>query len=118
MRQIQLTESDGEIRIYMRSIHYRPIGQWVGACNVDETADPQLPKRPMPGPVEWTSPTVIRAYNDILERTVSENNDDHVQYIDTTFITFPQWDAAFDWNHLPPEVSTPEAAYIASQIFG
>ena len=84
---------------------------------MDETAKSELPTRPKPGPVEWTSTTVIRSYNNILEKVVAENNDDLVEYIDTSFITFPLWDASWDWNNLPPEISIPEATYIVSRIF-
>lgn len=43
---------------------------------MEETAKPELPTRPKPGPVEWTSTTVIRSYNNILEKVIAENNDD------------------------------------------
>lgn len=93
----EIFKIDGEIKLYLRSIHHNPIGDMIGKCQ----------------PTDWRSPTVIDSYNFILENLVLDANNSRVDYLDTTFITKPVWDTAYDWCHLPLKVSSVEALYIA-----
>ena len=81
-----------------------PIGDWVGKCK----------------PRDWRSPTVIDSYNYILKKIVLDTKRlfkrSRVEYVDTTFITKPVWDTAYDWCHLAHRVSSVEASYIAHTI--
>jgi hypothetical protein len=89
-----------DTQLYFRSIHRLPIGDYIGQC----------------GPKDWRSPTVIDAYNHIIEKVVQDSNHRRVQFLDTRFITNPLWDTAYDWNHVAPLVSQHEAAYIALRV--
>ena len=93
----EIFKIDGKIKLYLRSIHHNPIGDMIGKCQ----------------PTDWRSPTVIDSYNFILEKLVLDANNSRVDYLDTTFITKPVWDTAYDWCHLPLKVSSVEALYIA-----
>lgn len=92
---------EADAKVYMRSIHHIPIGDVTGSCPI----------------TDWRSPIVMDGYSHLIEQAVTEANDDRVQYLDTTFVTSPMWDSAFDWVHLPPQVSDVEALYMAAKIF-
>jgi len=93
----EIFKIDGEIKLFLRSIHHNPIGDLIGACP----------------PTDWRSPTVIDNYNFIIEELVLKLNSSRVVYLDTTFITKPLWDSSRDWCHLTPKVSSVESLYIA-----
>jgi hypothetical protein len=93
----EIFKIDGDIKLFLRSIHHNPIGDLIGTCP----------------PIDWRSPTVIDSYNFILEKLVLNVNNSRVGYLDTTFITKPVWDSSYDWCHLPHSVSLVEASYIA-----
>ena len=89
-----------DIRLYMRSIHHIPIGERTGGCI----------------PTDWRSPTVIDGYNYLTESIVDARNDYRVQFLSSNFITYPLWDSARDWGHLPLQVQMNEALYIAATV--
>jgi hypothetical protein len=93
----EIFKINGDIKLFLRSIHHNPIGDMIGKCQ----------------PTDWRSPTVIDSYNYILEKLVLNVNNSRVGYLDTTFITKPVWDSSYDWCHLPHSVSLVEASYIA-----
>jgi len=93
----EIFKIDGEIKLYLRSIHHNPIKDMIGKCQ----------------PTDWRSPTVIDSYNMILKKIVSNVDNSRLDYLDTTFITKPLWDSSHDWNHLPHKVSSVEALFIA-----
>lgn len=100
--------TDDEVKVYLRSAHHIPIGDASGAC----------PMR------DWRSPVVMDGYTQIIEKAVQEAKGDesisggeHVEFLDTRFITSPMWDNAFDWIHLPPQVSDVEALFIATVLY-
>jgi len=84
--------------LYFRSIHYNPIGDWIGACP----------------PKDWRSPPVVDGYNYVLEKLC---NDFGLPFIDTNFIISPMWDTPSDWNHFGNEAGKVEAIYIMDIIF-
>jgi len=85
-------------RIYLRSIHYTPLGDWSGTC---------------PLHYDWRHPFVIDGYNDIL-RGLSMKYD--LPFIDTNFVVSPMWDHSSDWCHLDKTVGIPECLYILSKV--
>ena len=99
-------DTDINIQLYFRSIHRLPIGDSIGRCGNDQR------------PEDWRSPTVMDAYNYLVEKVASDSNDTRIHYIDTRFITDPLWDTAYDWNHVALRVSQVETLYIASEVLG
>ena len=93
----EIFKIDGEIKLFLRSVHLNPIGDSIGKCP----------------PTDWRSPTVIDSYNFIMEELVLKLYNSRVGYLDTTFITKPLWDSSHDWCHLSPKVSSVESLYIA-----
>jgi hypothetical protein len=88
---------------------------------------------------DWRHPPLIDQYNASLQRIVkqqvstttsesgvSESTTTSVssiplpplQYLDTSFITTPQWDSPPDWCHFNNSVGQTEALYIAAVVFG
>jgi hypothetical protein len=78
---------------------------------------------------DWRNPALIDQYNYALQRVVKKFNSQSrssslpsvsIQYLDTSFIVNPQWDAAVDWYHhdFDREIGQVEAIYIAATIFG
>jgi len=84
-------------RIFLRSIHYQPLGDWSGSC----------PNK------DWRHPFVIDGYNNIL-RGLSRKYD--LPFIDTNFVVSPMWDHSWDWCHLDPAVGSPESLYILAKV--
>ncbi|CAJ1951698.1 unnamed protein product [Cylindrotheca closterium] len=97
---------DDDVRVYMRSIHEIPLGDFTGSCPI----------------VDWRSPIVMNGYSYLVEkavREVQEKNDTSnrlIRYLDTSFLVSPMWDSATDWVHLPFQVSDEEALYMASVV--
>jgi hypothetical protein len=85
--------------IFLRSMHYNPIGDMIGECP----------------PTDWRSPPVIDGYNRILKRVSKKFS---VQFIDTNAIIGPVWDSAPDWCHYRNEPGVNDALYIASRVLG
>ena len=48
---------NGNIKLFMRSIHHMPIGDEVGSCQDGR-------------PIDWRSPTVVEGYNAVLQMVV------------------------------------------------
>ncbi|KAL3928239.1 MAG: hypothetical protein SGBAC_012738 [Bacillariaceae sp.] len=97
-----------EVKVYLRSIHHIPIGDVTGTCPI----------------TDWRSPVVMDAYTHVIQKAVEEvqmgnvsGSSKHVEFLDTRFIASPMWDSAYDWVHLPPQVSDVEALYMASIIY-
>jgi hypothetical protein len=85
--------------IFLRSIHYNPIGDRIGECP----------------PTDWRSPPVIDGYNRILKRVSKKFG---VQFIDTNAIIGPVWDSAPDWCHYRNVAGVNDALYIAGRVLG
>ena len=79
-----LDMGNGNVELYMRSIHPTSIGDARSACEDRRPGD-------------YMSTTVIDGYNYILERVVANSNNSRVKYLDTSFITYPIWDLSYDW---------------------
>jgi hypothetical protein len=84
--------------LLFRTMHYNPIGDWVGSC----------------APNDWRNPRVVDGYNDIIKRVATKFN---LSVIDTNHIVSPLWDKAPDWCHLDPVVQKIEAIYIMNKVW-
>ena len=91
------------IKFFMRSIHHNPISDRIGSCQDGR-------------PMDWRSPTVVEGYNAVLQILVDISNDSNIEYLDTSFITYPVWDMTLDWCHHTTQVSKVEALYIAFKV--
>jgi hypothetical protein len=90
----------GGIKIFLRSIHYNPLGDMITSCP----------------PTDWRSPPVIDGYNRILKRVSKKFG---VPFIDTTAsIIGPVWDSAPDWCHYRNAAGEKEALYITGRVLG
>jgi hypothetical protein len=87
------------VEIFLRSLHYNPIGDMISACP----------------PIDWRSPPVIDGYNRILKRVSKKFN---VQFIDTNAIIGPFWDSPPDWCHFKNDAGVNDALYIAGRVLG
>ena len=94
---------NGNIKLFMRSIHHNPIGDMIGSCEKGR-------------PLDWRSPTVIEGYNAVLQMVVDNSKNPNLECVDTSFMTYPVWDMARDWCHHEPQVSKVEALYIAFKV--
>jgi hypothetical protein len=95
-----IADIPGLVSIFLRSIHYNPIGDKIGKCP----------------PSDWRSPPVIDGYNKIITRISGDF--DFVEYIDTNSIIGPMWDSPSDWCHFKNAAGRKEALYIAAKVFG
>jgi hypothetical protein len=85
--------------LYLRSIHYNPLGDTKTVCP----------------PRDWRSPATIDMYNDIIRGLCSEYD---VPFIDTQSIMGPVWDSAEDWCHYRGLSGSVEALYILNFVLG
>lgn len=87
-----------DAEIYLRSIHYLPLGFKRSACPPDDFRDPAL----------------IDAYNTALDSICDSTH--KCTYVANRFITEPMWDEAEDWNHPTELVYVPEALYLSYYV--
>jgi hypothetical protein len=85
--------------LYLRSIHYNPLGDLITQCP----------------PKDWRSPATIDGYNAIIRQVSSEFN---TPFINTHFIMGPLWDSAEDWCHYRGLAGSVEALYILREVLG
>jgi hypothetical protein len=94
---VDLQASDAK-GIFLRSIHYNSLG------DVKLTCPPQ----------DWRHPAVIDQLNMIIKNLTQSMG---IQYIDTSEIIGPMWDAAGDFCHYrDDDVSSSEALYILGRL--
>ncbi|CAB9524675.1 expressed unknown protein [Seminavis robusta] len=87
-----------DVRFYLRSIHYNPLGNPIQSCP----------------PTDWRNPMVIDGYNAVLKQVAQEM---HVPFLDTNrWISGPLWDSAPDWCHLSEWVQEVETVFVATSI--
>ena len=86
-------------RLFLRSMHYNPMGDLIGDC---------LPK-------DWRTPFLVDGYNFVLRRVAAKHE---IPFLDTNFIVSPMWDSSPDLNHLDNHVGMTEALYILNEIVG
>jgi hypothetical protein len=96
-------------KIFLWNIHYAPLGN-------------RMWDRCPSG--EWRHPAFIDEYNAALQR-IANNSSDPARpeaprriYLDTSFITGPEWDSAEDWYHYKNEVGKQEALYLIAAVLG
>jgi hypothetical protein len=85
------------LRLYLRNIHYNPLGDLRLRCPASD----------------WRVPPVIDMYNAILQNISVEMG---VPYIDGSSILGPIWDTALDWCHYRNDGAMKEALHILSSM--
>lgn len=83
--------------VYVRNVHYSPLGDIQTHCPV----------------WDFRSPPIVERYNALVKEVCEEMD---VGFLDTEFITRPMWDSAEDWNHPNENVQIVEAQYIAGLL--
>jgi hypothetical protein len=108
--QLEMTKLFGRLQdhlppgteVWARSIHENPLNERIaGYCP----------------PRDWRSPTVVEGYNMVIRQAVA-NARPGIQFVDTSFIVSPLWDASTDWGHVCPQASHVEALYLVAVVMG
>lgn len=95
----EIADAHQPVDFFLRSIHYNPIGDAIGACP----------------PADFRLPSVIDGYNMVIK----ELSDEHgIKYLDTDFIMGAMWDSAKDWCHYDNEAGSNDALYILREVTG
>jgi len=90
------------VEIFMRSINYNPLGDWIGDCP----------------PRDWRNPLVIDGYNAAIAKACQEIGGPNVTFVDTNFLVSPMWDSSSDFCHLDEKSLHAQVLYVAAVALG
>eukprot|EP00586_Coscinodiscus_wailesii_P011904 CAMPEP_0172490668 /NCGR_PEP_ID=MMETSP1066-20121228/21183_1 /TAXON_ID=671091 /ORGANISM="Coscinodiscus wailesii, Strain CCMP2513" /LENGTH=397 /DNA_ID=CAMNT_0013259261 /DNA_START=172 /DNA_END=1365 /DNA_ORIENTATION=+ len=96
MRRL-LKKFKGHPRVFVRSVHYNPLGDEKLTCP----------------PLDGRNPMAVVRYNDVMKDVCNSMD---IPWIDTRWIDAVMWDSARDWNHLSFEVEVVQEFFIADYL--